>query len=394
MIEFTSAGKIILQKLAISTGILVPAVIDCPCHNTDKVIYNNGRYICKKCGNPVDILITGNSPRSLKKHKYSLIVDELQPIAEKYVENERLRYTSMIDALTKENEILQERCDKLEKEAAENSEIFETSLEQAKERYESVISSITDSNKQLQKLANNLTADSEQWKESYKTLVQKYRTVKEEKESLEHTKDYFKNQAETLKTVPLNDIANYVLDYMTTLFNAAKDKENAESLRDVIIGRTEYLSMMLESAGINVISHERGSALGNERVDIEFKTTADPELDCKVIKSEHFGCIFKNDLYPMIPERVMVYRYVNPNPETETVSDESEAEKGDAPSEEKASKVEETVAEITAEETPKVIEEKTDQPKSEKEQTDEPKSEEVPEKEMTQIPEIETVSGV
>ena len=393
MIGFTSAGKIILQNLAIQTGLLVPAIIDCPCHNTDKIIYKSGKYICKKCGNPVEILITGNSTRSLVTRKYSLKVDELEPITEKFLEGERSKYTSTIDALTRENKALQERCDKLQQEAKENNDVFETSLEQMKEKYEEVISSITDSNKQLQRLSNNLNAESEQWKDSYKTLVKKYKDVKEEKESLEHTKDYFKNQAESLKSVPLNDITNYVLDYMTTLFNAAKDKDNPEALRDVIIGRTEYLGMMLESAGINVIRHERGSVLGNERADIEFKTTDDPELDCKVIKSEHFGCTFKSDLYPMIPERVMVYRYVNPNPETKTVSEDTDTEKKDVQTEETVSEKEESV-EKAIDETIVPGTESNDDPKTEEEEPKDDQTEGESKEEMTQIQENETVSEV
>ena len=43
MLEINSAGKFVFQKLAVSSGILVPAVIDCECHNTDKIIYNNGK---------------------------------------------------------------------------------------------------------------------------------------------------------------------------------------------------------------------------------------------------------------------------------------------------------------------------------------------------------------
>ena len=52
-----------------------------------------------------------------------------------------------------------------------------------------------------------------------------------------------------------------------------------------------------------------------------------------MIKSEHFGCTFKNDIYPMIPEKVMVYRYVDPNPKVEEISEEPAVEDGDAKSE-------------------------------------------------------------
>ena len=333
MLEINSAGKFVFQKLAVSSGILVPAVIDCECHNTDKIIYNNGKYVCRKCGKPVEILITGNSTRSLLTRKYSLKVDELEPITERFIENERAKYSSLIDGLTKDNRRLQERCEALEKQILEDSETFDTSLNQMKDKYELMIADLTESNKHLQRLSNNLNAEMEQWKKNYKDIVQKYKVLKEENESLEHTKDYYKNQADNLGSISLSTVTNYVLDYITTLFNAAKDKENPEALRDIIFGRTEYLGMMLESAGINISSHERDSVIGNERVDIEVKTTDNPELDCKVIKSEHFGCTFKNDIYPMIPEKVMVYRYVDPNPKVEEISEEPAIEDGDAKSE-------------------------------------------------------------
>ena len=333
MLEITSAGKFVFQKLAVSSGILVPAVIDCECHNTDKIIYNNGKYVCRKCGKPVEILITGNSTRSLLTRKYSLKVDELEPITERFIENERAKYSSLIEGLTKDNRRLQERCETLEKQILEDSETFDTSLNQMKDKYDLMIADLTESNKHLQKLSNNLNIEMEQWKDSYKDIIKKYKAMKEENESLEHTKDYYKNQADNLGSISLSTVTNYVLDYITTLFNAAKDKENPEALRDIIFGRTEYLGMMLESAGINISSHERDSILGNERVDIEVKTTDNPELDCKVIKSEHFGCTFKNDIYPMIPEKVMVYRYVDPNPKVEEISEEPAVEDGDAKSE-------------------------------------------------------------
>ena len=387
MIELTSAGKIIFQKLAIETGILVPAVIDCRCHNTDRIVYKGGMYVCKRCGQPVEIVIGGSSKHSFFSSKHPVAVDELQPLIEGLIRKERTRYSSIIDGLTKENDRLQKRCDTLEKKVSDDMEMFDTSLDQMKSQYETVIKDITESNKQLQKISNGLGAEAEQWKGTYKELVQKYRVLKEENESLEHTKDHYKNRAESLGSISLSTVVNYVLDYVTTLFNAAKDKENPESLRDIIYGRTEYLGMMLESAGINISHHERDSILGNERVDIEVKTTDDPELDCKVIKSEHFGCSFKSDIYPMIPEKVMVYRYTGPKPE-EAVIDEPAVENGDAGSE--------TVTEVLEETEVKDdrIEPAEESAPEEKQETHEETQSEEPEQKMTQISETEAVSEV
>ena len=231
-----------------------------------------------------------------------------------------------IDSLREENEALRSKCEELQQKVDEDAAVLEQSLNEMKTQYEEKVADLLLSNKQIKKLSDNLSGELDQWKESYKTLIKKYKDLKEEKESLEHTKDYFKNMAEGLKTVPVNEIMNHVLDYMTTLYNASFDKENAEVLRNVIVGRTEYLAMVLESTGITVLRHNRDSVLGNERVDIEVKITDNPEMDCKVIRSEHFGCYFKNDQFAMIPERVTVYRYQSTEGETETISDQPQAE--------------------------------------------------------------------
>ena len=333
MIEITPLGKIVFQKLALPTGTLVPAFIDCECHNTGRIVYNNGKYICKNCGKPVDILITGNSTRSLLTRRYTLKVDELEPLTEQFIENERAKFTSIIDDLTEENNSLQERCNALEKELSEETERYDATVDKMKARQEEIVQDMTGSYKKLQKVAKDLEEDLNQWKGSYNGLVKKFKVLKEENESLEKTKNHYKNQAESLSSISMGQVINYVLDYMTTLFNAAKDKENPEGLRDMIVGRMEYLEMMLQSAGINILRHERDSVLGNERVDIEVKPTDNPELDCRVIKSEHFGCTFKGDIYPMIPEKVTVYRYVAPEPEATIPAEEPTVEKEDAQSE-------------------------------------------------------------
>lgn len=386
MLEFTPAGKIVFQRLAIPTGTLVPAFIDCNCHDTLRIVYNNGRYVCKKCGKPVDIHIIGNPTHSILSRKYTMKVDELEPIAKQFIENERAKYTAVIDELSEENESLEERCDALDRQLSEETERFNATIDQMKARQEEIVQDMTESYRKLQKDANNLEEDLNQWKDSYNGLVKKFKVLKEENESLENTKNHYKNQAEGLASIPMAQAINYVLDYMTALFNAAKDKENPECLRDMIIGRMEYLEMMLESAGINILRHERDSVLGNERVDIEVKPTNDPEMDCRVIKSEHFGCTFKGDIYPMIPEKVIVFRYVAPEPEVIAPVEEPTVEKEDAQSD--------TVVEI--QEEPKTKEQVAEaiQESSEGEGSSEnPESEEL-KNEQTQTEENKAASEV
>ena len=143
-------------------------------------------------------------------------------------------------------------------------------------------------------------------------MVENLEALRDEKDGLEGTVRHYKSEAEQLKAISVKDVTGYLLDYMTTIYNASFDSKSYDGLKSTIQARTEYSIMMLESTGLKISHHDRNSVLQSGRVDVEFRKTDVKEDDCKVIKTELFGCEFKDNVFSSIPERVTVYRYEEP----------------------------------------------------------------------------------
>jgi len=116
------------------------------------------------------------------------------------------------------------------------------------------------------------------------------------------------------KKVKVREFTENVLRYVSAIYNKALDAKNLDDLSEMVLARTEQLLMSTGSSGITMYHHERGSGIGEGRIDIVDKTTDNPELGGTVSKSRQFGCSFANEDLSEIPEKIEVWKYVAPEP--------------------------------------------------------------------------------
>lgn len=332
MIEITGF-HIDIRGVSYGDGMLVATSINCPKCNTIRKIKCVGQsFYCKKCGTSLDMNIVGDKSGMLpRKNKCTFTpdnlgaaLDKLRSREQELTEEYNLRLHDALKGLKAQVHDLNDRIRELEEEKRADSESHEAELQSLREGHDRKVAELEETMAKSERDLADRTAELSQWKESYSQMVEKVRNLKKENESLEETNVHYRNVAAQAEAFSLRDIAGYFLDYATALYNAACEKEKLEDLKNIIAGRTEYLQMMLRSRGLEITHHEPGSELGSGRADIEVRPTDDPEKDCKVIRSDLFGCRFKNDIYPEIPEKVLVYQYVKPevpeNPATEELT--------------------------------------------------------------------------
>lgn len=360
-------------------GIIVTAEIDCKCHNPSTVICSDGKYYCKRCRTPIEYLIRGEKESSngfLKKSIY-LTVDNITglftDVAPKTVTknpdlNNRdpkypgdfgkkkdfsgdrkdlqyndlgkkdgkknhtaetaanIRFGDEVLRMKKEYEISLRELESRNKELEYRNRELECRNEEIKavaDEYEFKAKDLQSKLSESKKNADDLHSQLGRWKKSHSAMVQNLEVLKDEKDSLEGTVRHYRSETDRLKTISVKDVTTYLLDYMTTVYNASFDSKSYDGLKSTIQARTEYSIMMLESAGVKISHHDRDSVLQSGRADVEFRKTDVKEDDCKVIRTELFGCEFRDDVFSSIPEKVTVYRYEEPEVVAENTSDVS-----------------------------------------------------------------------
>ena len=124
---------------------------------------------------------------------------------------------------------------------------------------------------------------------------------------VENTNRHLRNEQTEIQKIDLRGIVMEILQYSSDVSNAIVDKDESSQLREYLSMRTEYLRMNLKGLGIETIQHERGSMLGDERVDVQPVDTDEAEMNGKVKISDRMGCRFSSEYYADIPERVTMY---------------------------------------------------------------------------------------
>ena len=356
-------------------GIPVMTFIDCKCHKPDKVKYVDGKYFCSRCGEPI-IQLMGDGNRPLvHRRKYSVTVtkidigllgerveqiesmgrrvDELETAIVcrdetirqlllncKSKDDECARLREKIDGIKKSTEEeIRERtsvlrrvngslCEKLDRRNKQVSGLAEE-LDSFELRLRKIESDLVAKEKQLSnyeatidkqtKIIRNFRNDSE-------ALKSKISELESENRSLSESTAHYRNEAEAACRIPVRDMTGRLLEYMTSMYNIALDR-CPQDVRDMIMARTEYFAMNLGNLGVDVSFHKRGDELGNGRADVRTHTTDVPEEDCRVFRTDRFGCSFVDGIFADIPEAITVNRFVPPPesaaessgvPETET----------------------------------------------------------------------------
>ena len=136
--------------------------------------------------------------------------------------------------------------------------------------------------------------------------------LRKENTDLESTVKFFKEENERRNLLKTRDIVDMFLEYMSGIYNASLDINDADALSEMIRARTDKVIMTAKGCGLNISRSERGSVFGTGRIDIDTKATDDKKLDGKVNKCRKFGCVFQNDSETEIPERICIWKYSPP----------------------------------------------------------------------------------
>ena len=126
---------------------------------------------------------------------------------------------------------------------------------------------------------------------------------------LSSSMNHLKSEMEKMKSVNVRGIVQYVMEFVASTNNIACDYNDINHIRDAVCCLTEKLIGDLNSVGLSVSKHGRDTKLTEERAEISERITNLAEKDMTVFKSTRYKASFKNDVYPMIPEKLTVYRF-------------------------------------------------------------------------------------
>lgn len=133
--------------------------------------------------------------------------------------------------------------------------------------------------------------------------------LKQENCDLDSTMNHLKSEMEKMRSVNVRSIIQCVMEFVASTNNTVCDSDDIEYIRYAVRALTEKLIGDLSYAGLSVSKHNRDTKLTEERAEISEKVTDSVEKDMTVFKSTRYGASFKNDVYPMIPEKLIAYRF-------------------------------------------------------------------------------------
>ena len=273
----------------------------CKCDYTD--VRKNKRgdgFHCGCCGGPISFLLVEHSTLTMEWFgRHNRIVGE-----ELIEENSRLK------AETKELEEKNRNLTNMWYSATEESKSLTADNAALRASIESLNGYVTE----CDNLRNELELrvhESDSWHKAYSDIKVRMKTANEELSSLRAEASLFKHDLDEYRKIDIRSIVGLFLDYMSGINNALDDGLSTEELRGIIKARTDYVAMMSETYGVSIYRHGRGEYLGDGRMDIDTAITDDPELDRKVAKCRSYGCVFRDNALPGIPEKVTVWQYVH-----------------------------------------------------------------------------------
>lgn len=133
--------------------------------------------------------------------------------------------------------------------------------------------------------------------------------LKQENCDLDSTMNHLKSEMEKMRSVNVRSIIQCVMEFVASTNNTVCDSDDIKHIKYAICALTEKLIGDLNYAGLSVSKHNRDTKLTEERAEISEKVTDSVEKDMTVFKSTRYGASFKNDVYPMIPEKLIAYRF-------------------------------------------------------------------------------------
>ena len=299
-----------------SVGFIVSGV-SCCCHpGESKIKLVNGELFCVRCQRKVSLSIERKNPvfgsleeliKSLPfsnvskafQDRNDLLKVELEKADSKIKEQERriMELEQNLQDLTLAKDSYCQKCSELENVVSEREhrlqdieEGYKAEVERMKGELESSRSDVDAYRRQVESLECR-TSDLDQ-------LVR----------DLKDTNNHSRMELQRNASLDVRDVVSSVMKYAAAVNNKLIDDQDLDSIRMFVDARTEGLFMDLGKEGIRVTRHNRGDELGDGRIEIVEKHTDSPEQDMKVARSNSYGASFRDDLYPMIPESVIVYR--------------------------------------------------------------------------------------
>lgn len=200
--------------------------------------------------------------------------------------------------ITKSRDSYLQKCSELEETISES----EQKLQVIESDYKATIERL-DAELKMSKF------DTDAYKKHAESLERKVSNLEQLTMDLEEMMKHLKTELQRVETLDIRKITAPMMEYVAVINNKLVDNQDLDSIRSFIDARTEGLIMDLGKEGIVVTRHKRGDDLGDWRVDVIEKPTSDPELDMKVARSNSYGASFRNDVQPMIPESVTVFRF-------------------------------------------------------------------------------------
>lgn len=203
-----------------------------------------------------------------------------------------------LDEASVQIDTISSRCRELEGKLSES----EGKLENIETGYKSEV-------ERLLTLLSDERKEKESFKTEHESLMDTIRHLDQEVKDLRDTNNHSRLEVERMRSLNVRNIVSYVMVYAAAVNNAVNDGIELADIRALVDARTNKLIMDLASQGITVTRHRSGDLLKDGRMDVSNIITDIPEKDMRVVRSNSYGSLFRNDLYPEIPESVVVYRY-------------------------------------------------------------------------------------
>ena len=255
---------------------------------------------CKNCGTPITIKIVDFPKEGSLSDRESADRKEIDSLKKRN------------EALDRENRILEARV--------ENAEVIINDLRSKYSSISRTYDQVTDRLTEVQKQVEQNESLKEQlvdkdkeidmWSSANASLRERYRKAEETAKDFQSEVALLQAEKTKRESVKIRELTDIFLEYMSGIYNASLDITDIQTLSQMIRARTDKVIMVAGGCGVDIVRHDRGSVLGDGRMDIDTMVTHEPELDNHVSKSRKFGCSFRNSAESEIPERITVHKYV------------------------------------------------------------------------------------
>ena len=314
MSRFSRMKELVEPK---TTGYVV-AGITCRCSSDRSVpTLINGELFCKYCGYPFKFTVVNKriygsldvlEGSVASDEGYKVIRDqndnlkiELEKADSQIKEQEKtiMKLEQSLHDVALERDSYLQKCSELENAISER----ESRLKDTEEGYRA----------EIEKMKGELESsrsDVDAYRRQVESLECRTSDLDQLVKDLKDTNNHSRMELQRNTSLDVRDVISSVMKYAAAVNNKLIDDQNLDSIRMFVDARTEGLFMDLGKEGIKVTRHKRGEELGDGRMEIVEKPTNSPEQDMKVAKSNSYGVVFRDELFPMIPESVSVFRFV------------------------------------------------------------------------------------